>query len=162
MTHPDDWREEEAREQERQERAAVRKVERAATKFAQSVFEAQVESVVWRFGDGAGGWVYQVIGDALSNVGLDGEPRDPGGPRVYRVARRDGWRCHYCARPLGWGHESVSRPEVEHLLPRVRGGSDRLSNVVLACGDCNRAKGSKTPVEWLGVECCEAHREVEA
>jgi hypothetical protein len=35
---------------------------------------------------------------------------------------------------------------IEHLRPRSRGGSDRISNLVLACVPCNRAKGSK-PVE---------------
>lgn len=31
---------------------------------------------------------------------------------------------------------------VEHLTPRSRGGSDRVSNLVLACVPCNTAKGS--------------------
>ncbi len=35
---------------------------------------------------------------------------------------------------------------MEHLRPRSRGGSDRISNLVLACVPCNKAKGSK-PVE---------------
>ncbi|MEW1832836.1 RNA-guided endonuclease IscB [Streptomyces sp. NPDC088196] len=35
---------------------------------------------------------------------------------------------------------------IEHLRPRGRGGSDRVSNLVLACVPCNEAKGS-TPVE---------------
>ncbi|WP_268255763.1 RNA-guided endonuclease IscB [Streptomyces lomondensis] len=35
---------------------------------------------------------------------------------------------------------------VEHVRPRSRGGSDRISNLVLACSPCNKAKGSK-PVE---------------
>ncbi|MFI1409745.1 RNA-guided endonuclease IscB [Streptomyces sp. NPDC020707] len=35
---------------------------------------------------------------------------------------------------------------IEHLRPRSRGGSDRVSNLVLACVPCNRAKGS-TPVD---------------
>ncbi|MFF9211617.1 MULTISPECIES: RNA-guided endonuclease IscB [unclassified Streptomyces] len=35
---------------------------------------------------------------------------------------------------------------VEHLRPRCRGGSNRISNLVLACVPCNNAKGSM-PVE---------------
>jgi len=35
---------------------------------------------------------------------------------------------------------------IEHLRPRSRGGSHRVSNLVLACVPCNEAKGS-TPVE---------------
>jgi 5-methylcytosine-specific restriction endonuclease McrA len=34
-------------------------------------------------------------------------------------------RCAYCKQPR-------SRLEVEHLVPRSRGGSDRISNLVLA------------------------------
>ncbi|MGX1131432.1 5-methylcytosine-specific restriction endonuclease McrA [Streptomyces glaucescens] len=35
---------------------------------------------------------------------------------------------------------------IEHVIPRSRGGSDRLSNLVLACARCNKAKGA-APVE---------------
>ncbi|MFV0135239.1 RNA-guided endonuclease IscB [Streptomyces sp. HMX87] len=46
--------------------------------------------------------------------------------------------CAYCGTTQGpWN--------IEHLVPRCRGGSDRLSNLVLACVSCNRAKGS-TPL----------------
>jgi 5-methylcytosine-specific restriction endonuclease McrA len=37
----------------------------------------------------------------------------------------------------------------DHVLPRSRGGSDNLVNLVLACGDCNNRKGARTPGEWL-------------
>jgi len=48
-------------------------------------------------------------------------------------------RCAYCGAkdlPL----------EVDHIHPRSRGGSDRVSNLTLACRDCNQAKGNQ-PVE---------------
>jgi len=35
---------------------------------------------------------------------------------------------------------------IDHLRPRSRGGTNRISNLVLACVPCNQAKGS-TPVE---------------
>ena len=50
-------------------------------------------------------------------------------------------RCAYCKRtdaPL----------QVEHLTPRARGGSDRVSNLTLACEPCNRAKGTQTAAEF--------------
>src|SRR5439155_7332455 len=34
--------------------------------------------------------------------------------------------------------------QVEHVVPRSRGGSDRVANLTLACGACNTAKGSRT------------------
>ncbi|MBV8265611.1 MAG: RRXRR domain-containing protein [Planctomycetaceae bacterium] len=47
--------------------------------------------------------------------------------------------CAYCGKadvPL----------QVEHIHPKSRGGSDRVSNLTLACAPCNRRKGN-TPVE---------------
>ena len=50
-------------------------------------------------------------------------------------------RCAYCQQPS-------ERLEVEHLIPRSRGGSDRISNLVLACHACNQAKGDQTAEEF--------------
>jgi 5-methylcytosine-specific restriction endonuclease McrA len=46
-------------------------------------------------------------------------------------------RCASC-------HQPSDRFELEHLIPRGRGGSDRISNLVLACHACNQAKGEQT------------------
>ncbi len=49
--------------------------------------------------------------------------------------------CAYCGKrdvPL----------EIEHLTPRSRGGSDRVSNLTLACHECNQAKGTQTAAEF--------------
>ena len=42
--------------------------------------------------------------------------------------------CAYCSKqniPL----------QIEHIIPRAKGGTDRVSNLTLACEKCNRAKG---------------------
>ena len=52
-----------------------------------------------------------------------------------------GRRCAYCGakdRPL----------QVEHVVPRARGGSDRVSNLTLACAGCNQKKGTQTAEEF--------------
>ena len=52
-----------------------------------------------------------------------------------------GRKCAYCGKtgvPL----------QVEHLVPRVRGGSDRVSNLALACEECNQKKGKRTASEY--------------
>jgi 5-methylcytosine-specific restriction endonuclease McrA len=49
-------------------------------------------------------------------------------------------RCAYC-------HQSSRKLQVEHLIPKARGGSDRLSNLVLACEPCNQQKGNRTANE---------------
>jgi 5-methylcytosine-specific restriction endonuclease McrA len=38
--------------------------------------------------------------------------------------------------------------QVEHIVPRARGGADRVSNLTLACGPCNQRKGSQTAAEF--------------
>ncbi|MGW5671115.1 RNA-guided endonuclease IscB [Micromonospora sp. NPDC003776] len=50
-----------------------------------------------------------------------------------------GRRCAYC------GVTGVPL-NIDHVVPRSRGGSDRVSNLALACVDCNQAKGT-TPIE---------------
>jgi len=47
--------------------------------------------------------------------------------------------CVYCAA-------TGVRLEKEHIVPKALGGSDRVSNLVLACRPCNQRKGSK-PIE---------------
>ncbi|WP_449353579.1 RNA-guided endonuclease IscB [Streptomyces shaanxiensis] len=58
-----------------------------------------------------------------------------------RAYLRSRWNnaCAYC--------DATDVPlNIEHLTPRSRGGSNRISNLVLACVPCNRAKSS-LPVE---------------
>jgi len=50
-------------------------------------------------------------------------------------------RCVYCGR----GETAF---EIDHVVPSSRGGSDRVSNLVLSCHVCNRAKGDQTAVEF--------------
>ena len=38
--------------------------------------------------------------------------------------------------------------QVEHLIPKSRGGSDRASNLVIACDPCNKRKGTRTAEEF--------------
>src|ERR671938_839088 len=51
-------------------------------------------------------------------------------------------RCAYCgARDIPLN--------VEHIRPRARGGSDRVSNLCIACRRCNEAKGVRPIAEFL-------------
>ena len=54
-----------------------------------------------------------------------------------------GRKCAYCRV------ENVPM-EIEHIVPRVKGGSDRTSNLTLSCRPCNQAKGSRDIREFLG------------
>jgi 5-methylcytosine-specific restriction endonuclease McrA len=52
-----------------------------------------------------------------------------------------GRKCAYC------GKNNVPL-EVEHIVPKSRGGSNRISNLTLACRECNIKKGNKTAEEF--------------
>ena len=38
--------------------------------------------------------------------------------------------------------------DVDHILPRSKGGTDHPDNLQLLCSGCNRSKGGKTMAEW--------------
>lgn len=54
------------------------------------------------------------------------------------VFTRDRHRCQYC----GAGAENL-----DHVVPRSRGGDHTWENVVAACRSCNTRKGDRTPDE---------------
>lgn len=53
-----------------------------------------------------------------------------------RVFRRDGWLCRACAL-LG---KTTVATEVDHVLPRHRGGTDDLENLQALCSECHARK----------------------
>jgi 5-methylcytosine-specific restriction endonuclease McrA len=62
---------------------------------------------------------------------------------AYGKQGADGRRiavCAYCGTTEG-------TIEVEHVVPRSRGGTDAWHNTVLACKRCNAAKGDRTPAD---------------
>lgn len=59
----------------------------------------------------------------------------------YLLAKWE-WRCAYCdARDVPL--------QKDHIVPRARGGSNRVSNLALACEPCNQAKGALDVREFL-------------
>jgi hypothetical protein len=57
--------------------------------------------------------------------------------RVQEAAQH---RCGYCLSPQQY---VMGKLEIEHIIPRARGGSDDESNLWLSCSLCNRYKGSQ-------------------
>jgi hypothetical protein len=58
-------------------------------------------------------------------------------PRYPVVAEGAAHRCEYCHAPEAIFNFSF---EVEHIIPRLHGGSDTAGNWALACRGCNLAK----------------------
>lgn len=66
--------------------------------------------------------------------------------REYLLAK---WRhaCAYCdASGVGPGSVPLN---IDHIHPRARGGSNRVSNLTLACITCNQAKGTRDITEFV-------------
>jgi 5-methylcytosine-specific restriction endonuclease McrA len=56
-----------------------------------------------------------------------------------------GRQCAYC------GKEGVPL-QIEHIRARGRGGTERVSNLAIACDDCNKEKGTRDIREFLAHE----------
>jgi 5-methylcytosine-specific restriction endonuclease McrA len=54
------------------------------------------------------------------------------------VFARDGWVCQYCGK---------AAENLDHVLPRSRGGKHTWDNVVAACRRCNSKKENRLPDE---------------
>ncbi len=52
--------------------------------------------------------------------------------------------CVFCA--------STENLQIDHLIPKSRGGSDSADNVVWSCRTCNISRGNKGVFEWLGLK----------
>lgn len=52
------------------------------------------------------------------------------------IFRRDQYSCVYCG--------SNSKLTIDHVIPKSRGGSNDISNLVTACEPCNNQKSNKS------------------
>ena len=80
---------------------------------------------------------------ALENPEIAGAECQQGTLAGYEVREclleKWGRKCAYC--------DATDTPlQIDHVRPKARGGSDRVSNLALACPSCNQAKGAQ-PVE---------------
>jgi 5-methylcytosine-specific restriction endonuclease McrA len=56
-------------------------------------------------------------------------------------------KCAYCgASGVGVGSVPLN---IEHIVPKAKGGTNRVSNLALACIPCNKAKGDRSIEEFL-------------
>lgn len=56
---------------------------------------------------------------------------------------RDNHECQYC----GLVEDDRNILTIDHVNPRSKGGTTEWTNVVAACGPCNKKKANKTPQE---------------
>jgi 5-methylcytosine-specific restriction endonuclease McrA len=83
---------------------------------------------------------------AMQNPEISGIEYQQGTLQGYEVREylleKWGRSCAYC--------DAQNVPlEIDHIHPTSRGGSDRVSNLTLACHDCNQRKGQRDIAEFL-------------
>lgn len=62
----------------------------------------------------------------------------PTSSKKNRIKMRDHYTCVYCGKDLS---KEPNNLEIDHVIPRAQGGNKEESNLVVACQDCNGAKG---------------------
>lgn len=63
----------------------------------------------------------------------------------WRLAQECKGKCAYCGLDGSKDWRILSNFAIDHLIPGRAGGTDHPSNLVLACGGCNRDKSSYDP-----------------
>ena len=93
-------------------------------------------------------WIEKVKFDMhqMQNPEISGVEYQQGELKGYQVREylleKWGRECTYCSKknvPL----------QIEHIHPKSKGGSNRVSNLCLACEKCNQKKGNKPVEEFL-------------
>jgi 5-methylcytosine-specific restriction endonuclease McrA len=69
-------------------------------------------------------------------------------PPDHEVFKRDNFRCVYCGFD-GGSFDTWTFLQVDHFVPRSRGGPDSSENLKTSCIICNQMKGAKI---WPSVE----------
>lgn len=92
--------------------------------------------------------VWPITNDIANFVCLNSREEDPETALRRRLAEAQDHKCAYCATSITYYSKKTNSLDIDHDIPRSRGGSDDESNLVAACRNCNRSKGTKTGAEF--------------
>jgi hypothetical protein len=83
--------------------------------------------------------LYQSSQDLLFNLEATSSSE---AKRKWRQSIKEKWnnQCAYCGN-----EENLT---LDHITPRSKGGSDRATNVLCACNECNHSKGQQIWYDW--------------
>jgi hypothetical protein len=72
-------------------------------------------------------------------IGL-GSNNNNGKSLRFDILKRDNYRCQICGRDASDG----VKLEIDHKVPKSKGGQDTYENLWTLCYDCNRGKSTKS------------------
>ncbi len=83
-----------------------------------------------------------VVPEVIRLVSYDRIPQREVAFTRHNVFARDRHRCSYCGKK-----KNTDELDIDHVLPRSRGGPHEWGNVVTSCRPCNLRKADKLPDE---------------
>lgn len=88
----------------------------------------------------------------LDAPGTTSTQRETAVKRV-RLCRQQREMCAYSGVTItDKGAAEGAGLEIDHIVPRSKGGHNGMSNLVLCYASANQGKGSRTPIDWLSKE----------
>lgn len=63
--------------------------------------------------------------------------------KTFTRAEEQNWRCYYCQCRMVPSEPGIERENAatgDHKVPRAKGGSSHIDNIVAACNRCNSLK----------------------
>lgn len=68
---------------------------------------------------------------------------------AWAVWQKTGGKCTYCDCVLNpFCRMDPDGFQIDHVIPRVQGGTDDIENLVPSCRECNGEKWGRTPEQW--------------
>lgn len=59
------------------------------------------------------------------------------------LLKKHGSKCFYCKQKF-----HIDNLEIDHIIPKSKGGENNINNYMLSCQKCNCSKGTQLLDEW--------------
>jgi RHS repeat-associated protein len=110
---------------------------------------AQIGAVVKRIDKGAGASrVTKGIGPKAGSAGGEGAKKAFSNKVKDQARKESNDTCVFCGTKTT-REPGPTRSEIDHAIPKSRGGNNTIENAQNTCRTCNRSKGAKTTDEFL-------------
>lgn len=79
--------------------------------------------------------------------------------KLRRLHRQQDGKCYFCGcetklRTPNMIKNQIMFPDsatIEHLIPRIKGGSNRLPNLKMSCHHCNSMRRDMDAIKWMRI-----------